>query len=327
MPVRHFTPLALTDYGYTYKTGNEWTPVDVAGFLTSANNSVYASYVSADSPNQYSYSNGYVRYDTQAIPDVATIISAELRLYIYELSAVTADAKDLIIEWISPTDNWPISAATVSTIPVTNKQAAIVPLSGLTTGLNIIPLTGALENVNKSGYTAVRLMITPTGTPTGVNKINFLGSSSFGISYEYSSPVVATNVRTVDLAAPFSAQTPLEVVRGAYKEFQFKVRSNNADVSLANYGIHFTVKYRETEGAPLLTVYQAPNVEYINYAQGTFRVQLFPDDTSGWAVLRETNPFAPLRLVYDIRMRRESDEDTHTLFYGPLLVIPNVRDF
>ena len=96
-----------------------------------------------------------VRWNTAGVvPSGAAILGA--RLVPYVISRTSTSSASLVVEWYSAS-NWPIDSAD-HTLNVPSNPAASLTFSSLPdAGTVEIPLANAAANINRNGYTAVRL--------------------------------------------------------------------------------------------------------------------------------------------------------------------------
>lgn len=119
--------------------------------------------------SSYSVAVALIRWDTSVIPVGAVIVGASLRVRIGNLR-LSADARSLVGEWY-PATNWPIDASDYTDVP-SNTALAGVPISGIAADTSYDwPLVDAATNINRSGYTAIRLHISG-GVPSGSNYVS-----------------------------------------------------------------------------------------------------------------------------------------------------------
>lgn len=162
MPTTNFSVAVSADDGSVSGIGNTYAPAASNTSIASINENVTKTF---SSPN-YTVSDMLMRWDTSSIPDAATILDAKLR---FVLSSKTdgADNRNLNVEWYSSA-NWPIDLTDYAALVGTT--AAVVDLAALTAGAsNDITLTPA-GNVNKTGYTGLRLGL-DGGAPTVINQL------------------------------------------------------------------------------------------------------------------------------------------------------------
>jgi len=145
-----YYPLANEDDGYVSKTGPSYPPATPGAIITN-----YTTFSAVKSNTSNTVTVGLIRFDTSALPDAATLVSASLRLKISAIYQTSARA--LHGEWYS-TANWPISIGDwIIDVPSTAFQPVL--LNQFTAGYWIeIPLE-SITNINKAGMTGFRLGI------------------------------------------------------------------------------------------------------------------------------------------------------------------------
>lgn len=168
MPQDVFPILDSADDGYVAVADNTFTsypPTNVgAGFFGSDTRSwIYRTFTGT----YYRESVGLWRFDTSALPDTATITSAELRFYLEFLS--NANGLSLTAggyPWVGATSDW-------THTPDTDAISGVA-LSSLTgSAYNVVSLTG-FSAISLSGNTSLRLSISQRASdaaPTGSNEV------------------------------------------------------------------------------------------------------------------------------------------------------------
>lgn len=159
------------DDAIDYRTGPNWPPVlgDTGGFwpLDSGMNAT-RTYRSWATGLEYIVGQVLFRWDTSVIPDTATVTGASFRFYVEESAA--ANSGQLGLEWIVHD-----GSTSIWTLTVVTTAYALTNLSSFP-ALNeyTIPLTNAIDNINKSGMSGLRAHISTGGvTPTGDNYLRF----------------------------------------------------------------------------------------------------------------------------------------------------------
>lgn len=166
MPEMIFSIAANSDDGYVRGSSSTYPPTSGAATTTSTEIRVERSYTGT-----YDISVALLRFNTAALPDDVTVTGATLRIHQISVGTHGADLFGNSIEWYNPA-NWPIDGA-----DFTNTYAStawIGFLSNLNNGTVIdIPLSNVTANVNKTGYTALRIHETGDKTPVGLNVLIF----------------------------------------------------------------------------------------------------------------------------------------------------------
>jgi hypothetical protein len=117
----------------------------------------------------YSVQNGLLRFNTAALPDTATVVSATLIPHLIA-PPVSADGLSLTGEWY----NWGPSVGAEDFSLSAASSAFSVPATSLVAGANQIPLSAPAINVSRTGYTYLRTHISQRpadAPPTGVNSV------------------------------------------------------------------------------------------------------------------------------------------------------------
>ena len=178
MTVSTFEIASAADDGCGYKVGGGYPPT--------------GGYVVLDGTAQYAWKGTsevdccYFRFDTSSIPDGDTITAATLRLYVTGLGA-NPDGRNLIGDWYdfggepSVEADW---AATVGTDAVPGTALSAFTLAEW----EEIALSDPDGNINKAGYTGIRLGISG-GAGSGDNYAAFA-------AYEYDTAFSAELVVT-----------------------------------------------------------------------------------------------------------------------------------
>jgi hypothetical protein len=172
MTVTNFPISTGNDDGYRNCNKTSYPPASTDNPYGSPTGTTLYVERSFNTPN-YDITTVHLRFDTSAIPNDATVTAANLKLYVD--GGTSADGLNLCGEWhlsAAPpaSTDWTADAATT---------AFSVALNSLTdAALNTIALTDPAANVNKSGYTGIRLTVSKRAAdaaPTGGN--GFTGPS------------------------------------------------------------------------------------------------------------------------------------------------------
>lgn len=193
------------------------------GYVNSTTNATYASvaydshvlsgdyaavgrlYYNATSGPVYYVTSGILRFDTSAIPDDATIVSATLRLYV-QYDVENANSRSVVAEYKA----WSNVAGDFS-LAAPASPVLSVPLANLAKGrYNDFPIT-SLSGISKSGQTSLKLHISG-GAPTGKNRVFFETYESINpepqlvVEYEAPNkpPVASFSYAASDLTATFT---------------------------------------------------------------------------------------------------------------------------
>ena len=122
----------------------------------------------SDGGTDYQTVVALVRFDTSSLPDTAEIRSASLVLNIE--AKEDADSAQLGVEYHA-SSNWPIDSGDWTSTPA-NSAGGYTNLSSISVGQLSIPLSDVDANINKTGYTGIRLHIKCASTPTGDNRLD-----------------------------------------------------------------------------------------------------------------------------------------------------------
>lgn len=117
----------------------------------------------------YLFRHCLLRWDTSSLAG-ATITAAVLKLNILQLS--DSDAKSLIGDWHTWTPN--PDGGSFDTTPPTATAVAAVAVSTLTVADTDFTLLNPNTNINKTGYTGIRLTLNG-GAPTSFNNVVISG--------------------------------------------------------------------------------------------------------------------------------------------------------
>lgn len=142
-----FEVLSDVDDGCGYKTGGGYPPT--------------GSYVVLDGSALYAWKGtsevdcSFIRWDTSAIPDDATITAATLRVYVTGVGA-NPDSRSLVGDWYdfggepSVDADWTASVGTTAVAGTALSSFSLYSWSD-------ISLSNPDANINKTGYTGIRL--------------------------------------------------------------------------------------------------------------------------------------------------------------------------
>lgn len=116
----------------------------------------------------------FMRWDTSAIPDNAIVQSAQLRVMVGSVGS--PDNLNLVAEWYSWSS--PLADANFTETPGTT--ALNYPISnfpyfsgGPPNRISVLDLSNAAANVNKTGFTGLRMGMSAISPPTGLNEVYF----------------------------------------------------------------------------------------------------------------------------------------------------------
>ena len=109
------------------------------------------------------------RFDTSSLADSAIISAATLRLYVLDKGG-DADNRSLSAGWYAGS-NWPIDTSDYTTVDQTDAHSG-TDLTGISFPASLDLALTNLSNIDKTGYTGLRLTITG-GAPTGANNLTF----------------------------------------------------------------------------------------------------------------------------------------------------------
>jgi hypothetical protein len=117
----------------------------------------------------YSIYNGFLQFDTSALPNSIVVSSATLRLRVSSKS--DNDARNFTGEWYDPA-NWPITESAYTETP--SSTAFSTDITAITSSAdNDFALTDPDANISRTGYTAFRLHV-DGGVPSAQNVVNFI---------------------------------------------------------------------------------------------------------------------------------------------------------
>lgn len=211
-----YTPMVGSDDGNVTKantsTSDPYPPIAPTTFdTTSITPDVARSNVTCC--GGYKIANGLIRFDTSGLPDDAVITGANLILNVSTKN--NADSRNLTAEWYSAS-NWPIDAADYS--ETAQSTAGSWSLNSITASGtdNTLALTGPdSTNINRTGYTGLRLHISGGLPLTSQNRIRFstyeLGSAKPRLIITYTVPVAAQCNDTLDNDADTKIDFPSDL--------------------------------------------------------------------------------------------------------------------
>jgi hypothetical protein len=156
-----FTVATSADDGHVEAISGVWRPA--AGTTAYTTTSQIIAYNNAG----YNNTLGFVRFDTSAIPGTQTILTAALRIYI--IATASANARNITADWYDAGST--ITTADYTATVGTNACAGVT-IASFAIGLNDIALLNPDANINRTGYTGLRLFV-DGAAPTGENYIQF----------------------------------------------------------------------------------------------------------------------------------------------------------
>lgn len=197
--------------GRVYGSADSWPVTDVnsapSGGIQVDSNATMLSIDASFSGSQYLYSIACLRFDTSGLPDNATVTSAVLRVNVG--AVLNNDSFTLNGEWYDP--GTALGAEDyVSAVGTTAFSGVNLP-----TGWSNVPLTG-LANINKTGFSGLRLGFDASSAPTNTNYYNIYASESVNgplLVVTYTVPLI-DGAASVTCAAVASG-SGLRVARGA----------------------------------------------------------------------------------------------------------------
>lgn len=157
-----------TDDGYVSNTGTYGSDL-YASKSTDTSATTLVAQIS-NSPGANPVRQIVARWDTSALPSNAQVTAANLKAYV--TTKTDHDGRRLWVEWLAldGLQQWPINIYHFTLTPGTS--AANVTLASLTTSaVNTIALTTPELFLNYAGYTALRLAISNSTTPTGTSNV------------------------------------------------------------------------------------------------------------------------------------------------------------
>lgn len=168
----------------------------------------------------YRLSVACVRFDTSALPDTCTIRSATLRLYVADKA--DANGASVGVEWY--TGSFPIDSGEY-TSTASNSAAGYTALTAVSSGGWLaFSLTSPDANISKSSYTAFRIHISLSGTPTGDNRLDFS-------TYEHASqdPILEITWTETPLLTGSASDTASQAVYGVFEGVVIDSRIKSAE--------------------------------------------------------------------------------------------------
>lgn len=176
-----------SECGYVYGEGPTWIPVTVAKWDGAAG--LMVAFATFHTGN-YTFSSGMCRFNTGGIPDRASITKATLKLRIAE-APFNANLRTILFEYY-PSTKWPIDGDDYTVLPIDGAYA--VPVTGLhaSSGTNDIDLLEPEANINKTGYTGIRIA-NVVGAPTGQNNVRIeQAGTQLVVTYEERRTIIIT---------------------------------------------------------------------------------------------------------------------------------------
>lgn len=160
--------------------GSEWPPngqifVDIGPSFVTLDKSFVPTFT------QYRIEDFLIRFNTAALPDNATIVSAEIDLYHYVNTINPADDNpnlSMVASWYDA-NNWPIDASDyvsdiVNPTALAPRSISLMQIDGIYYGMSLLNP----GSVSRTGYTGLRFVIQKSTAPLGGNRVDFGGSSS-----------------------------------------------------------------------------------------------------------------------------------------------------
>jgi hypothetical protein len=176
MPTISFTIGSDVEDGSCYRTGAVYPPADA--FVAEDGSLAWAFKHTVNNE----VDNGFFRWDTSAIPDTATITAADLKVYVTDTS--NADSRSFTGDWYDFGGEPSVLADWAATPSATAFSVTIASITELV--INTISLTNPNSNINKGGYTGIRIGISG-GAPTGQNSVSVA-------SFEHADPSAELSV-------------------------------------------------------------------------------------------------------------------------------------
>lgn len=178
MAVDTFAIATGADDGWWYRSDAAYATVS-AGSGSSNTGDSSSNPLYATRETGYYITVACVRWDTSSLPDTNIVSAATLDIHVAAVG--TADGLSLIGEWYDA--GAAVNNSDWTTLPSGNALPATL-ISGLAVGsVNSLALSNVAANVNKTGYTGIRLGITQRASdaaPTGYNAVEIA-------SYEHAS--------------------------------------------------------------------------------------------------------------------------------------------
>lgn len=161
-------PPASADDGFTSKNAATYPPD--AGTPTTNTAGTAASIARDFGGGIYVVTVVLLRFDTSSIPDGATILSANLKLYC--TARQDANGGGVQGEYYA-TANWPIDTGDYTSVVSDSAFAELPVFSLLLAAYNTFALKTPNTSISKTGYTGFRIHLRTTNPPTGLNQATF----------------------------------------------------------------------------------------------------------------------------------------------------------
>lgn len=158
-----YNPGVSADDGFANQSGPTYPP---AAGSTSGTGLALDSCGRSFGAGVYVVQVALLRFDTSPIPNGATIISAMLKFYVD--STTSANSGELQGEYYNPAA-WPIDTTDYTNTPSETAFDGLPTFAFVAGQYNNVTLKDVDANISKTGYTAFRLHVAVTGTPTGAN--------------------------------------------------------------------------------------------------------------------------------------------------------------
>jgi len=204
MPSSEFVRADPNLYQSTYtllRKSGSWPPTAYAG--------AYAWNALCVWSSPYFYSTMlYLRFDTSALPDDATITGAVLKITPLAGELNNADTRNILVDWHTPA-LWDPTDPTDWHNPLSG-SAASVALSAFTEGVEKQITLAIPTTVSKTGLTNLAVGISG-GQPMGVNRLTEDVYTNTKLDVTYTLPGYASKVLGV-LAAKVNGVVPAKVI-------------------------------------------------------------------------------------------------------------------
>jgi hypothetical protein len=179
---------------------------------------------------------GVMRFNTASIPDGATITSASLRLY--PTFRVNTDTATFVAEWYAFDGS--AAAGDYTGVPSDTAHAGTA-IGGLTLNSDQDFALQTLSNINKTGYTGLRLHIDELGSLTGDNQLQWSSwdhSTNAGprlvVTYEENPSYVNASTGTTDATGAWTHTSAAPAAAGNILIVQALQDGTAADVSITS---------------------------------------------------------------------------------------------